>query len=368
VIEEVLQDRVTRDFRNGVRLQPGEGNLEIQYTALCFTNAAYARFKYKLEGLDEDWVDAGTHRTAFFSYLPPGSYAFRVIAANSDGVWNTAGQSLQVHVLPPFYRTWWFLALAGLGTFAYQYRIRQMRQAQLAQQQFSQELIESQEAERKRIAAELHDSLGQNLIVIKNWATLGMTLTPADAPVREQLDVISTTAVQSLNEVRGIIHNLRPHQLETIGLGNTLRYMIEQVSAASGIPFTSEIATLDHHFTPEAEVILYRLVQECVNNIVKHSQASAATLAMKVVDDQLLISISDNGCGFTMAESGKANPQSANNNPQSSGFGLKGLQERVRILRGTHKINTAPGKGTTHYFTIPGSFPDAQRKDSSHGD
>jgi ligand-binding sensor domain-containing protein len=105
LIEAVWQDRAPIAFRDEVRLQPGQGNLEIQYTALSFANAAFSRFKYKLEGLDGDWVDAGTRRAAFFSYLPPGSYTFKVIAANSDGFRNMEGQSLCITVLPPFYRT-----------------------------------------------------------------------------------------------------------------------------------------------------------------------------------------------------------------------------------------------------------------------
>jgi ligand-binding sensor domain-containing protein/signal transduction histidine kinase len=346
--------------------------LTFEFAALSYWHPEKNQYAYQLAGYSNRWIQLGTKRDVTFTNLDAGDYILHVRGSNADGVWNREGASLRIRIIPPFWRRWWFILLAmtmlaGLVTLAYQYRIRQLRRAQLAQQQFSQQLIESQESERKRIAAELHDSLGQNLIVIKNWATLGLTLTPADAPVREQLDVISTTAVQSLNDVRAIILNLRPHQLETIGLSNTLRFMIEQISAASGIAFTSEIAALDNLFTPEDEVIIYRLVQECVSNIVKHSQAQAATLVMKVADGQLHITVSDNGRGFSMAEGERwnaeaktlANPQSAIRNPQS-GFGLKGLEERVRILRGTHKIISAPGKGTTHQFTIPVLRPDAQ--------
>ncbi|MFN7929955.1 MAG: two-component regulator propeller domain-containing protein [Blastocatellia bacterium] len=347
-IEDCLLDHRNVDWRQGVTINPGQVSLEINYTGLSFHKADQMRFRYRLEGLEETWIEVGPRRTAYYSHLPSGNYTFHVIAANSDGVWNTEGQRLRIRVIPPFYRRWWFVlcavaALAGLVLFAFQYRIRQLQRAQLAQQQFSQQLIESQEAERKRIAAELHDSLGQNLIVIKNWATLGLTLTEDDAPVREQLDVISTTAVQSLNEVRAIIHNLRPHQLETIGLANTLRFMLEQISGATGLAFTSEIAPLDKLFAPEDEVILYRLVQECISNIVKHAQATQATLMIKIVGEHLHITVTDNGRGFVTTPI----------NPPSGGFGLKGLEERVRILRGTHKITSAPGKGTTHSFVIP---------------
>jgi two-component system, sensor histidine kinase LadS len=203
-------------------------------------------------------------------------------------------------------------------------------------------LIESQESERKRIAAELHDVLGQNLIVIKNWATLGSKVISRDAPVNEHLNEISATAVQSLNDVREIIHNLRPHQLETIGLSNTVRFMVEQVGSSSGIQFKSEIAPLENLFTPDEEVILYRLVQECISNIVKHSRATEATLGMKLVNGNLQIIIADNGQGLGTDPSGNG-----------AGFGLTGLKERVRILRGLHRISSGPGKGTMHTFSIP---------------
>ncbi len=361
LIEAFLLDRVPIAFDHEVRIQPGQENFEIQYTALSFANAEYLRFKYKIEGFNDDWIDAGTRRSAFYSHLPPGDYRFRVIAANSDGVWNEEGKSLRIVVVPPFYRRWWLLllsvvALASAVTLAFRYRIRQLQRAQLAQQQFSQQLIESQEAERKRIAGELHDSLGQNLIVIKNWATLGLAFTAPDAPVREQLDEISTTALQSLNDVRSIIHNLRPYQLDTIGLSNTLRFMIEQVSAASGLQFQSEIAALDNLFAPEAEVIIFRIVQECVNNIVKHAQATEAKFLCQIADGNLQMTIADNGRGLSPSPS-----------PQSSGLGLTGLRERVRILGGTHKMQSAAGQGTTHFFTIPIPVSNTAAREENNG-
>jgi ligand-binding sensor domain-containing protein len=118
VIESFLLDRAPvtpLNLDRAVRIAPGRENFEIEYTALSFINSERLRFRYKLEGLDHDWTEAGTRRTAYYSYVPPGQYVFRVIAANSDGVWNTEGESLRVIVLPPFYRTWWFISLAAIG-------------------------------------------------------------------------------------------------------------------------------------------------------------------------------------------------------------------------------------------------------------
>ena len=147
--------------RSALTIRPGQENFEIEYTALSFINSENLRFKYKLEGADDDWIDAGTRRTAYFSHLAPGTYTFRVIAANADGMWNEAGARLRIQIVPPFYRTWWFLtlsalAIAGAVFAAFRYRVRQVEAREAAQQVFAQQLLASQEQERKRIAAELH--------------------------------------------------------------------------------------------------------------------------------------------------------------------------------------------------------------------
>ena len=339
LIEAVLQDRAPVAFRDEVRLQPGQGNLEIQYTALSFANAAYLRFKYKLEGLDGDWVDAGTRRAAFFSYLPPGSYTFKVIAANSDGFWNTEGKSLRITVLPPFYRTWWFLTLAALAVGSavlgvFKYRVRQLEQRQAAQRMFARQLLASQETERQRIAAELHDSLGQNLLVIKNRALLNAMTLP-DERVRAQFTEFSDAVSQTLEEVRSISYDLRPSHLDQLGLRTALVAMIEKVAASSPIQLTHELDECDRCFAPGDDIMLYRIVQECLNNILKHSGATQAQIRLRVHAGQSLLTIHDNGRGFRL--DGNAHV----------GLGLQGIAERARILGGAHTIQTAPGQGTT---------------------
>ena len=171
VIEDLLLDRQSVPFRNRLEISPGQGNLEIQYTGLSFIKPNSIKFRYKLTGLDDKWVEAGTRRAAYYPYLPPGEYTFTVIAANSDGVWNTQGATIKIIVHPPFWRTWWFMILVALGVvgvanLVYQRRVLLLKRAHATQEAFSRQLIESQERERKRIAAELHDSLGQNLLII----------------------------------------------------------------------------------------------------------------------------------------------------------------------------------------------------------
>ncbi|MGH9842377.1 MAG: sensor histidine kinase, partial [Blastocatellia bacterium] len=338
-IERVILDRASLPTGGPVHIRPGQEDLEIEYTGINWRRPQQIRFKYQLAGFNQDWVEAGTRRTAYFSHLPPGDYTFKVIADNGEGLWNTEATSLRVVVLPPFYRTWWFLTLAALAVMgvvfaAFKYRITQLEQRQAAQQVFARELLASQEAERKRIAAELHDSLGQNLLVIKNRALLS-ALTLPDEPARTQFTEISDAVAQTLDEVRTISHDLRPPHLDQLGLRTALQAMIEKVAASSPIQFTHELDECDGRFAPGDDITLYRIVQECLNNILKHSGATQARIGLRVDAGQSLLTIRDNGRGFAL------------DGNTHVGLGLQGIAERARILGGTQTIQTAPGQGTT---------------------
>ena len=346
LIESVTLERDSVDFQSGVIIKPGQRDLEISYTGLSYIKSEQMKFKYKLEGLDADWVDAGTRRVAYFPYLPPGEYTFRVIAANSDSVWNDKGASLNVIVRAAFWQQLWFWllcagAVIGTADFAIRGRIVQLRNKQAEREAFSRRLIESQEGERKRIAAELHDSLRQNLLIVKNWALIGLNVLEKDNPARDHLHEISETTSLALDEVREIAHNLRPYQLERLGLTNTIEQMVRQVKNSSDIEFITEIDNIDGLLSKESEINLYRVVQECVNNILKHSAAKNAWLLIKRTANGAQITCRDNGQGFD-TEAGS----------RKGGTGLTGMAERVRMLGGHYTMETAAGKGATIRVTI----------------
>lgn len=132
VLETVIADDRKWDPRNGVRLPPGTRRVEFHYTALSFSNPTKVRFAYRLEGLDEDWVNAGTERIAHYTHLPPGSYRFRVIASNDSGVWNRAGASVAVRLEPRYHQTPLFgialaVAAAGAALGLHRWRISRIR-------------------------------------------------------------------------------------------------------------------------------------------------------------------------------------------------------------------------------------------------
>lgn len=344
LIEGTTIDREPVAITAPVRVTPGQENLEIQYTGLNWSRPQAIKFRYRLVGLDRDWVDAGARRTAYYSHLPPGSYTFTVVADNGEGVWNATGKTLAIVVLPRLYQTEWFRAavvsgLVALVWLAWRYRTAEMRRGQAAQQAFSRQLIASEERERQRIAAELHDSLGQNLLVVKNRALMG-ALSQQDEEARRQFHEIGATVAQTLEEVRAISYNLRPHHLDQLGLTTTIRVMIEKVAETSAIDIGSELDDLDGVFAPADEITVYRIIQESLNNVVRHSRASEAHVAVHCREHHVEITVRDNGQGFVSSAStvGAAG---------GGGFGLKGLAERVHMLRGTHTIESAAGRGTT---------------------
>jgi signal transduction histidine kinase/ligand-binding sensor domain-containing protein len=349
LIESVLLDRKKVDFNNLVRIQPGEENLEIHFTAPTFLKPEHVRFKYLLQGVDTDWVDAGERRVANYSHIGPGTYTFKVIAANSDGVWNQVGATIRISVVPPFWQRWWFVSLCVLAAAAalflvFRQRVAQLEKRNALQTAFSRQLIESQENERMRIASELHDGLGQNLLVIKNRALLGLTVPGDEKAAMNQLGEISTMASQAIKEVRTIARNLRPYQLDRLGLTMAIESIVSGVAESSNIKFSSEIDSIDNLLSSEGEINLYRIVQEAVNNIIKHSAATEARIAVKRAGGNIHVSIQDNGSGFNVEEKAAG-----------AGLGLLSLSERARILGGKIGIRSAPAQGTaiTLMFNLP---------------
>lgn len=321
VIESFIIDTQPASIYSPVTIQPEQTYLEIHYSGLSFINPELVKFKYRLEGFDTGWIDAGTRRTAYYTHLPPGKYRFTVSAANRDGVWNEQGASIEITVLPPFWKTWAFTVLVvfaavGLAYAYYRRRTAKLEKERAGQQQFSQQLIESQENERQRIAAELHDGLGQNLMLIKNWALLGLSGLEENDNAKKELDAISASASHAIDEARGIAYNLRPFQLDAVGLTSSLEEMIERVGDSSNIQFSMNMVRLDNLFSDEAEINIYRVVQECLSNIVKHSQADQANVSIEKNAQRVVLKISDNGKGFFPSENGSAS--------KKNGFGLKG--------------------------------------------
>jgi signal transduction histidine kinase len=241
------------------------------------------------------------------------------------------------------------LSFALASKFNYYKREKEDAQALAIKQAnaFSQQLIQSQEHERKRIAAELHDSVGQSLILIKNKILLIQKRLNEPEKVQQQATDLTETVTHTIHEVRTISYGLRPFQLDMLGLNQSIQSLADEVAEASGIEVTVIADSIDQFFPKTEEINLYRIVQECLNNIVKHSGATKARLTLTREDQVVQLKIEDNGKGMNPDLFAAGSKQ---------GFGLLGIQERLNILSGNWLIKEAVPHGTIIHISIPISF------------
>lgn len=343
--KRVLFDRDVSEVEQ-IELRHYEDVFSFEFTALSFPQASKNLYRYKLEGFDRDWSPPGTRRFAGYTHLDPGEYVFRVRGANNDGVWNEAGASVRLIIHPPYWQAWWFRSLAfvlvaGVAAGFYRYRVSRLRQAERLQRRFSAQLIASQEQERSRIAGELHDDLMQSLLVAKNRALMGLRKSGDRPSVERELKEIEEAMTHAVDEVRGIAHKLRPYQVDRLGLTRSLQSLVGELNEATTTTFGLAAESIDAEFTAEESILVYRIIQEATNNILKHSGGANASIAVTRSAGSVSLRIVDDGKGF--ATGGMTN----------AGFGLRGIAERVRMLNGSLVIDSAPGRGTTLSIVIP---------------
>ncbi|MEW6158665.1 MAG: two-component regulator propeller domain-containing protein [Verrucomicrobiota bacterium] len=327
----------------------GTKRIEFRYTGLSLVAPEKVQFKHRLDGFDLEWVDDGSQRLAKYTGLRPGKYLFRVQAANNDGVWNEAGAKLRLEVLPFFWETAWFKVGAALLVVAaffafYWWRVTALERRRMAQEEFSRELIDLQENERKRIARELHDSLGQTLLLIRNRAAQGTgDMDPKTA--KQHLTAISELSNAAVQEARQIAHDLRPPQFDNAGFTAALRAMLDSVAATAPFQLEHRIEDLDGLFDGRDEISLYRAVQEALNNVLKHAHAANVNVEARRDILEAEVVVSDDGKGF--------NPAELVNGQVRSGMGLHGIEERVHLIGGRLEVDSSPGAGTTLRISIP---------------
>jgi ligand-binding sensor domain-containing protein len=316
-----------RDSNRELRIPPGRQRCEIHFTSLSFTAPEKVRFKYKLSGLEEDWMDAGTRRSAQYSYLRPGHYRFQVIACNNDGVWNDIGDSLGLVILPHYWQTAWFRLLAValillLFVAAYELRLASERRVNRL---------------RLRIARDLHDEVGSNLGSI----ALLSEVMPKDASGGpEELSEIRRVAQETVESLRDIVWFLDP---ASDNLTDLLLRMKETVRRMlPGIPcnFTVTGSETQGRLSLEFRRNIFPMFKEILHNIGKHASATHVDIAVQIAPDRFTLSVIDNGIGFDQTAA-------------ASGSGLKNLRRRAADVRGELTIHSRPAAGTTIQFSAP---------------
>jgi ligand-binding sensor domain-containing protein/signal transduction histidine kinase len=339
VIEQIsIDDQPVAPGAN-IELPPGFSRLEIYYTAPSFMAPEQVRFKYKLEGFDIDWVEAGANRVAYYTNLRPGRYSFQVIASNNDGVWNQTGASLAFHLKPYFYQTYWFyglvaLAIAALAWQLYRFRVRGM------ETQFAAVL-----AERTRIAREIHDNLAQEMAGISVQLEVVARTMPREAEAaRTQLDRVRMLVRHGIAEARRYVWDLRSTALEHNDLPTALSESARRLTDETTVKAQVEVSGTFRPLTQLVEDNLLRIGQEAINNAVKHAHAQRIFVNLVFEGRRVQLKVRDDGCGFDSQATG---------NGASGHFGLIGMRERVEQIGGSLSIQTSKGAGTEVAVEVP---------------
>jgi signal transduction histidine kinase len=220
---------------------------------------------------------------------------------------------------------------------------RRLTQREHELRRLTGQLIRVQDEEQRRIAAELHDGLGQSLSIIRNRATLCKEDIADRESVLEQLDEISAAAVSAIGEVREIAHNLRPYELDRLGLTAAIESMTTRIAEVTPLQVSLDLDRIDGLLPSAVETSLYRIVQEALNNVIKHAEATEVRVGIKRNGSEITVSVRDNGKGMKQAVNGN----------NGAGFGLQGIAERTRLLRAVYSLDSQSNKGTLLTVRVP---------------
>lgn len=324
-----------------VALPAGSANLEIDYSALSLSIPERVQFRYRLEGVDPDWVNPGTRRQAFYTNLGPGHYRFQVIASNNDGVWNKTGATLEFDIAPTFFQSIWFtllcLLVAGAAMWgAYTLRLRQLAGRMRAR-------LEARLAERERIARELHDTLLQGFQgLMLRFQSVAERL-PPDQPVRLLLDQALDRADTVLAEGRDRVRALRA--AERTSLADRIADAADALVADHAASFRLTIEGTPRPLHPMVADESAGIAGEAIRNAFRHAEAKEVEAILVFGSKALRLGVHDDGKGIPddIAAAGE----------RPGHYGLTGMRERAARIGATLEIRSRPGAGTEILLNVP---------------
>lgn len=334
-----LDSLVIRELRDEemVEISPNENSFSFEFTALAYTGAGKIRYVYMLEGFDQDWVQAGTRRYATYTNLAPGEYRFRVKTISSDGAWSGHEATVHVTVIPSFWNTWRFRAMAFacacvLGLVWYRVRKRRTRELQAA-------LEEAREIERRGIATELHDGPLQDLYGTR-FPLDRLHDTLDNEKDRADVEKVLTTLADVRNSLRNVCGDLQMSDLQQ-GLGTAIYghavYLREHVP---GIRVHFALEGDEEKLPVGIARNLFRVYRTAINNVIKHAGAMNVWTDLTIGDGWAELVVRDDGCGFEP-------PQKPADFVREKHYGLLLAESHVRAMGGRLNIISKPGRGTT---------------------
>jgi ligand-binding sensor domain-containing protein/two-component sensor histidine kinase len=334
-VERVVADgrHVVRPDAGPAEVPPGEGRLEFQFTALSYLAPKKVRFAYRLEGFDEDWTDPGPRRDATYTRLRPGTYTFRVKAANADGVWNEAGASFPLYLQPHFHQTAWFYALCAALAVGAVWRLHAFRVRRLLEL----------ERVRTRLAADLHDDIGAGLSQIAVLSEVAQRqFAEGGTRTLESLAGIARTAGELVESMSDIVWAVNPRKDRAEDLLQRMRRFAADVTAARDVPvrIQGQGLAMGPPLHPDVRRHLYLISKEAISNAVRHSACRQVLVSLRLADRRLVLRVEDDGHGFDPSGGG-------------DGHGLQTMAQRAADLGGNAEIVSRPGAGTVVTVEVP---------------
>jgi ligand-binding sensor domain-containing protein/signal transduction histidine kinase len=322
-------------------LPPGTGRtIEFHFTAIALAKSPEARFRFRLAGYDKDWQEAGSRKSAFYTNLRPGHYAFEVAARTPASDWNMQPASLAFVLEPFWHQTWWFkigsvcsITMAGLAIHAW--RLHHARQLQ--ELRHRADLA----AQRNRATMLLHDDLGSDLTQIGRLIELSETRAdPANGSNAQHLRQARQVTDRAKAAIGHLMWALKPECDTLESLANQIVRYADEFFAPWDMRVRFDIPEVlpEIALSPEDRNGIFLAVKETFNNIARHSRASEVRITLSVSQPRWSLLIEDDGCGF------------ATEKGSETGNGLRNVQSRVNAANGAVRLTTSPGKGTQVCF------------------
>ena len=346
-IQSVAADDKSYALAARLSLPAHTSSVQVNYSAVSLSDPEAIRFRYKVQEIDKGWNEAAAAMPVTYRNLPPGSYHFSVEASDTNGDWSGAPANLAFSIEPAFYQTVWFRSLGvflflAVLTGLYRLRLRHLERQRDALRALNEQMSKAQEAERTRIAGELHDGVLQQLTSLVLRLGVVKRQVPPDSEAKATVSGLQKTLIQIGTDIRHLSHELHPALVQEAGLAAALSSYCEEFAKVRGLPVTCETDESVEELSPTAALCLYRIAQEALGNAAKYSEAKKVKVRLTRSDGRVCLAVSDDGIGCVPEQIGK-----------SGGLGVINMRERVLQLNGTFEFDSEPGRGTTVTATVP---------------
>jgi len=341
-LQTISADGSAIDVRNGVHIPGSRKRIIIGFAGLNLTVPDQVQFKFRLDRFDRSWIGPVARRDAVYTNLSPGSYRFRVIAGNADGVWNSPEAAIGFEVDPVFWQTWWFrlsVVLACVLAILLLYRVRLHHLTGQLNVRFEERL-----AERTRIAQELHDTLLQGFLSASMQLHVAVDQLPEQSPAKSSLDRILKLMGRVIEEGRNAVRGLRSSQSGSLDLEQALSRIQQELAIDTDAGFRMIVEGRPRPLHPVLRDEVYRISREALANAFRHSRARKIEIQLEYGFNRLRIQVRDDGCGI--------DPEVLRMG-RDGHWGLPGMRERAERIGAKLHVWSSAAAGTEVELSVP---------------